>query len=423
MRIWLINIGEQIPSDPGSPRLLRTGILSRHLSERGHQVTWWNATLNHQQKIQRSDQSIITDTAEGYRLILLHGRKYRRNISPSRILSHIENARAFRQIAAGEPQPDVILCGYPTIELAHAATLFAVEHNIPIAIDHRDMWPDIFEEHIPTGLKWSTKALFSRWRKHQKYCAEHATAITGITQAFVDWGLSHASRAPTALDKPFHLAVNPQVPKQSDLENAKTYWKNSGIVKSDAHLIGCFAGVLSKRVDLQSLVRGASQLPDDLKSKTKLVFCGKGDLAAELEQATSNQPHIFFAGWRNAAELSVLLNYADFGMLPYPSTTDFKMSFPNKVGEYLSAGLPIMTGLQGQTRMLLEKQNLGYFYEEGNPDSVTKCLVHLLADKNRLLEKSMPAVQTFEALFDGRKIYPEFCEYIEQLATIHPTKK
>ena len=421
MKIWLINIGEQIPSDPGTPRLLRTGILAQHLVERGHDVTWWNATVNHQEKIQRFPRTTIRDTPEGYRMIQLYGRLYQRNISPGRILSLIENAREFKRIAPQEERPDVILCGYPSIELAKAATEFAIGYDIPIAIDFRDMWPDVFEERIPKPLRWSGKVLFAHWRQDLRFCARHATGVTGITDAFVDWAVNQGERNRGNFDRPFHLAVNPQTPDDTAILEAEEFWNDAGIPNNDDAIVGCFAGVLSKRLDLQTLIVSAKKLPEDLKDKIRLVFCGRGDMHEELCAMAGDEPHILFAGWRNAAELNVLLRRSHFGILPYPSTKDFQMSYPNKLGEYFSAGLPVMTGLKGITRSLLGERDLGYFYAEGNADSVTRCLTNMLADKSKISLKREPALQAYRELFDGAQIYPAFCDYLEELA--HHTGK
>ena len=43
MRIWLITVGEPLPTD-GAERLLRAGILADMLSAKGHDVVFWTST-------------------------------------------------------------------------------------------------------------------------------------------------------------------------------------------------------------------------------------------------------------------------------------------------------------------------------------------------------------------------------------------
>lgn len=87
LKIWLVQTGEEMPDDPGPPRLLRTALLARQLTERGHEIVFWNATFNHQQKVQRFDKSTVQQSRDGYTIQYLAGRPYSRNISGERILS------------------------------------------------------------------------------------------------------------------------------------------------------------------------------------------------------------------------------------------------------------------------------------------------------------------------------------------------
>ena len=416
MRLWMINIGEQIPADPGMPRLLRTGILAQHLTDRGHDVTWWNATVNHPQKIQRAHETTITDPPEGYRLILLHGRLYKRNISIGRIVSQIENAREFRKAAPQQPRPDAILCGYPSIELARAATEFALQNNIPIAIDFRDMWPDVFEEYVPSALKWTADILFARWRRDLAFLVDNATAITGVTEGFIEWALGQTGRRRSHLDRPFHLAINPQRPADAEMVKAERFWDEKGVTRNSAELIGCYPGTLSRRLDLKTLVGGLIGLEGHEKQKIKFIICGRGDLQQELQDMARGESHIMFAGWRDASQIHALLKRCDFGTIPYRSTRDFVVHYPNKLGEYLSAGLPVLTGLAGSTRELLSEKGLGYFYQEGDREDLTRTLRRMLSDRQSLAEMKPRAVTAFRDLFDGTRIYPEFCDYLEALA-------
>src|SRR5205823_44988 len=140
-----VQIGEELPFDPGPPRLLRTALLAAELCRRGHDVTLWNAGFNHQKKVMRPETGRKLLTPQGYRVALLAGRPYRKNISIARILSHRENARSFAAMTRDELPPDVMTCGLPSLEMADAATRYATDHGIPIALDCRDLWPDVIE--------------------------------------------------------------------------------------------------------------------------------------------------------------------------------------------------------------------------------------------------------------------------------------
>lgn len=391
--------------------------MAKHLVQQGHDVVWWNSTVNHQRKEQRANCTTVMDTPEGYKLALLYGRLYARNISIGRILSQIENARAFAALAPQMPKPDVILCGYPPIELAEAAVRFAKSIHVPIAIDFRDMWPDVIAEYLPRALRYAAFPMLMWWTRSLRYTVRNATSIVGVTDGFVDWALKCGARQRGPLDKAFHLAIDSNSPTAQEIAHAERFWDDRGVVPTDKMKICCFAGTLSRRLDIRTLVSGALQISDSRKARSKLVICGKGDQESELRELARNQPHIVFGGWRNAAELFVLMRRCSFGTLPYFSTVDFVQHYPNKVGEYLGAGLPIMTGLTGQVRQLLTERGLGFFYEEGNPQSAAECLEQAFSDERSFVDTREAAYRTYQEFFDPKEIYPAFCRHLEDLAS------
>lgn len=419
LNIWIIQTGEPAPVDDGNPRLMRGGILAGMLATRGHKVTWWTGNTYHQKATQRSDKTLALDLEkEGYRLYLLNGMPYPKKFSPRRVINHIQLYFEFLKNARRETEkPDVIFCGYPPIELAYAAARYARAHGIPFIMDFRDQWPDIIEQALPTPLKLAGLPVLMMWKWMQRAAVRQAKAVTGISAEFVAWALRSANRTAGPLDRPFHLALNPALPPQEALTAARDFWDAEGITEGSGRIVGCYAGMLSTRYDLNALVDGALALTDAEKDQIRLVLCGTGDLEDTLKQKAAGQPHILLAGWRGAGELHTLMQRADFGVLPYFSLSDFTMSYPNKLGEYFSAGLPVLSCLKGVTGDLIAARAIGMAYEEGNAASVTAALRRLIAERDALKTRKSAARETFEEMFDGAVIYPAFCDYIESMAT------
>lgn len=417
MRVWLVVTGEPTPIDDGNPRLYRVGILAEELAKRGHDVTWWTGNTYHQKAIQRSDKTEIHDLKDqGYRLILLNGMLYPQKFSIKRVVNHFQNALEFKKHAKTQDKPDVIFCCYPPIELGLEVSKYAKKHDIPIIIDFRDKWPDVIEEALSTPKKIVGFPLLLYWRLAQKYIVRNATAITGISSAFIDWALSKAKRARSSQDIPFHLAVNPATPPETEIKDAESFWDHNGITEKEDQVIGCFAGMLSERYDLFSLVEGALLLNEKERAKIKIVLCGVGDAEADLKALAGDAPHIHFAGWRGAAELHTLLRRSDFGLLPYFSTDDFKISYPNKLGEYFSAGLPVLSCLKGISGNLITENNIGLMIDEGNAQSYADVFIHAIQNKAELHAMAPKAKAIYDDMFNGEKIYPALGDYIERFA-------
>lgn len=422
MLFWLVQTGEELPLDGSSTRLLRTAVLAEELCNRGHEVIFINASFNHQQKRQRTKKTTIIakDPSRGcnYDTVLLAGRAYRKNVSVRRFFSHVENAAAFDAIAPSLPRPHAILCGFPPIELAERAVIFAQRNEIPCAIDCRDMWPEVIEQRLPSLLQPLLRIAFTQFYRKRKRAMAVATAITGITSPFVAWGLSCAGRPKNNLDRPFHLSVSPAAISTEDSTAAIAFWDSKlgpRHKNKQAPITGCFAGTFASRTDLRTIVDGANLLNAEQRKSIRIVLCGLGDIHDDLSELAKGNDAIVLAGWRNAAEIGELMRRSDFGILPYPNTPDFLASFPNKVGEYLLSGLPIMTALAGVTGNLLDFEGLALRYNEGDAESAHACFERLIG-KRTSQDLSSKARAVGAQHFDPHTIYPEFADWLENLA-------
>lgn len=419
MRVWILNVGEELPSDPGTPRLLRAAILAREMARRGHDVTWWNSSVNHQQKIQRTARTTSLGTIDGLETVLLWGRLYRSNRSLARIVSNCETACAFLREAGRREPPDVIVAGYPIIELAAAAVYYAARHRVPVAIDFRDMWPDIIEDELTGWRRLLAWPLLTLWRLMKRSIVRRATAIVGVTQGFVDWALDSTSVGDKERTRVFHLAVDPLQPDTDLIEAAGKFWDGLGVEDSGSAVVLAYAGAFSTRYDLATLVHAACHLPEKYKACSRIVLCGRGDMSEALQRLAFGQSHILLPGWRSAAEIHVLLRRSHAGILPYFSTRDYSCHFPNKVGEYLSAGLPIMTCLKGETHRLLSERGIGLFYEEGSIAAARAAMMTAVDRSSALTQMRPAALRAYTELFDAKHIYSEYCSFVEQLAEPH----
>ncbi|MCE9558448.1 MAG: glycosyltransferase [Armatimonadetes bacterium] len=201
MNVWILTIGEPLPKKGEQVRLYRSGILAETLVARGHKVTWFTSNFDHFTKTFH-DEKEIGGTAK---IILLPGTGYKRNISLARFKDHVKVAQSFREVASKQEEPDIILASVPIMELALEALDYAEPRGIPVVLDARDMWPDMFDEALPRAFKPIAKVLFSKLRKETREGFSRATAILGHTESFVEWGLSYANRERTDQDRAFYF--------------------------------------------------------------------------------------------------------------------------------------------------------------------------------------------------------------------------
>ncbi len=412
MRIWLITIGEPLPIDGTNDRLHRAGTLANVLVTKGHEVIWWTSTFDHVRKRQRFNKDSSININERYRLYLLHSVRYRKNVSVNRIINHYGVARKFLKLAESEIQPDIILCSLPTLELSLAATEYGKKKDIPVVLDVRDLWPDIFLELVPVWAQWFVRLpLFSMFKTVRAACAG-ATAIIGITSSFVDWGVNYANRARSNLDREFPMGYCEAPPGQKAIIEAEKFWEKHGVKKDNSEFIACFFGTMGRQFELGTIIEAARKLKKQNRF-FRFILCGSGDNFAYYKNLAIDCDNVIFPGWVGAAEIWALMRMSSVGLAPYLSIKNFTLNLPNKPIEYLSAGLPIISSLRGVLKDLLSTYNCGVTYANGNSDDLISILIDLYDHPERLRKMSENAYALYKEKFIAENVYNNMISHLE----------
>lgn len=409
MRVWLIQVGEPLPIND-HPRLLRTGFTAKLLAKKGHEVVWWASAFDHfKRKIVSTEKQIALQ--ENLKIKLLPSIGYNKRISFRRLLDHYLLARAFAKQISSEPPPDIILASMPSIELCYEAAKYAQKLNIPIVLDLRDMWPDIFVDRAPSFLKPFVKLASYPLASKLRYACYHATALFGITDKFVAWGASYAGRERGALDKTFHLAYSETKPPINSLKEAEQFWKKYGLNDKSEYFVLSFVGTFRPQVDLAPIIQAAKLL----RGKFKIVLGGQGDGLEYYKKLANNHPGIIFPGWLNATQIWALLRLSSVGFAPYCNTMDFMASIPNKPIEYFSAGLPIVSSLKGELEKLLSCYSCGITYDRENVQALAQILQNLMEKREQLNIMSNNAYDLYKKKFVAENVYAEMINCLEEM--------
>src|SRR5699024_8077565 len=91
------------------------------------------------------------------------------------------------------------------------------------------------------------------------------------------------------------------------------------------------------------------------------------------------------------------------------------MNIPNKFGEYLSAGLPVILGLDGVMTQLVKKNNCGYMYKDGK--RLAEIILELKNNNNHRNIMSRNAKKLYHEKFNSEIIYADMVKYLEDIVS------
>jgi glycosyltransferase involved in cell wall biosynthesis len=411
LSIWLVTVGEPLPLPGSTDRMWRTGLLAEILARRGHRPLWWTSTVDHFRKVHFVADEQRVATTIGVPVQFLGGSLYRRNVSLQRLRNHAQIASRFAALVAHEDRPDVILCSFPTIELSREAVRYGAAARVPVIIDVRDLWPDAFIDLVPRAARrvarWALRTQFKDTEAVFRDCA----AIYGVSRAYLEWGLAKGGRARRDSDAEFPLGYRRTQWSRADEEGVDAKLRAAGA--DGSRPLATFVGTFGRTYDLGTVIAAARTLAAE-RFGPQFVLCGAGEREQEWRTAAAELDNVAFTGWLSAGELACLLARSAVGLAAYAA--EAPQGIPNKVIEYLSAGLPMVCSLPGESRALLEGADCGIYYEPGDAAALRRALLALLEDEPGRRAMGLRAARLFERHYSSDTVYGAMADAIESVA-------
>ncbi len=411
MNIWLTTIGEPLPTDGTNVRLLRHGLLAEILLEQGHQVDWWTSAWNHQRKCWRVDRDESISVNKNYRLHLLRGTGYHKNVSLTRLKDHRVISDKYQKSVHSKPLPDLILSSFPTAGLCNASIAFGRQHRVPVVIDVRDMWPDIFFDLFPKPLKGLVRlgTLPMAYENAKALCA--ADAIVSMSEACLSWGLNVAGRVRTENDAVFPLAY--RRPKVSDAARQEAVASLTAMGVDRQKTICWYIGTLGRRYDIATIIESARLLEATHGDTAQFVISGEGDQSDRLRKQASGLRNVVFTGWVQTPEIAALIELASVGIV---AINDPLPTLNNKLFEYFSAGIPVASCAAGEAAQLIDSGRCGLNYSMHDSRSLASVLQQLIDDTELRVRFGMNALRLYEQDYSCEAVYTAM---VTQLVQIH----
>lgn len=411
MNIWLMQTGEPLPIEQGV-RKMRSAILADKLLEHGHEVLWWAGAFEHQRKIMVSSSDANFVVFEQYVIRVLRGCKYRKNVSFLRYLNYQIISLKFRFQSKGLPKPDIIIASMPDHLLAYEAVRYAKTYSIPIIIDIRDLWPDIFVNHFKEKRLYGIGklALVLDFAK-LNFLLKNADSLVAVSKGYLNWGLKKIGRSEGSFDKVLYLGY-----KKTDTANRVNRNENrytpDWIKGREAEKLFLFIGTFGVSYELELIIEAAKRFEKSGKFNICFVMAGTGEKFDLLKMKSTGLRNIVLPGWIGEKEIHALLKICYAGLVPCRSVVN---TIPNKPFEYLSAGIPLVNSLEGEMAELVNEHGLGLNYKPGDLEGLSKCVEQLADDRDLHDKMSKNAEFFFEKYGDADSIYEEYVTHIERV--------
>jgi glycosyltransferase involved in cell wall biosynthesis len=411
MRVWLLHIGEELPID-GRHRLFRYGHLAHSLQVRGHQVLRWAPTFRHSTKTQRFPHDRRIEVTPNYAVRLVHSPGYRRTTSLARLWTYRVLGRRFPQLALQEAPPDVIVAAIPSLEWAVAAVEFGRTHCVPVIVDVRDLWPDVFPSSLPRGTQSIGRWLLAPYRQMAQRACRGAAGLSAVSEIYLSWALRHAGRERGPHDCVLPHGYEPSTFASGDIERNLELIARRGI--DSRRPICLFAGGFERHHEVDVIVDAARRLAAAGHGDVQFVLCGDGSKMPAIRRLCESTTNVHLMGLVDAMMLQALASISVIGVCAYAPRA--LISIGNKPFEYMAGRLALVSSLPGELAELLQRHQCGINYRAGDAESLANCLIQLLKNPDRLTAMRENAYRAWSQNFRSHELYSRFVAQLEGMS-------
>jgi glycosyltransferase involved in cell wall biosynthesis len=376
------------------------------LSKKDHKVIWWTSNFFHITKHYRCPRASTRIINENLTVKLLPTPSYKNNIGLARVYNHYIYSRRFENEALKtRERPDVILASLPPLDSASAVVRIGKKLNSKIVIDIQDLWPDVFIFLFPKYLKPIAKLLFYRLFQKANSIYKKADALIAVSTDYLERGLKVCKNSkPTMV---LHLGID------LNFFDNQVKPNNFFLNKRERETWITYIGTLGRTYDLETILETATYFSDN--PDVRFIIAGDGPEYTQLKKKVLKKgiPNIVFTGMLGYPDLTQLLSLSAVGISAYAPGAP--QTFPNKVFDYLAAGLPVINSIPRELQRLLKEEEAGLQYEAGNYRSLIHAIEKIINDEEKRKDMGKNARRLVEERFDRNREYLKLEKFLENL--------
>ena len=414
MLVWILQTGEPLNCDGNQLRPMRAINLSKALVSKGHKVEIISTRFFHQEK--RFRKNIRKNNISEIKETLIYSPGYKSNISVRRLFDHhILAFNLLMNLLKREEKPDIIFVGFPPIEWSLISTCYSFLKSIPIIIDVKDLWPDIFwdKEEINPIKKEFIKFLFLPYRFYSSLIVSLADYITGPTEFIAQYLKNNyqnkfftkilKNQDPKTFPSPI---VPPKEEEQIKLD----------IIKADPKecLNILFIGSLMSVYDFVT-IKKSIEILNKKKIKIQLFIAGRGGSENHIKDIFNHIENVYFLGWINRKEAIEISSKCHLALAPYKNIKNYELNLVNKYIDYMSLGLPILSPLRGFAYELINKYEIGWNYPPKQSSNLARIIMDIIETPNKIKIRSENSMNLFKTKYRFELVYDQLVNKLEKI--------
>lgn len=377
MHIALVYQFFQDENQPGHSLSLK--VVNR-LSQKGNRVSVFRSDSGYMQCTKKSTpfsrRFLKKYTTDGIEYVQTYSYANKNKSKFHRLWSHLSYALSSSIGIILSKRPDVAIVSSPPLFSSFSSCFIYWLLKVPYILEVRDLWPESLLELGVVRSKILLRIMY--WMESFIYSkASGIVSLTkGIRDSIVKRGWAHKR----------HFFIHCGVDFDKIYPDSETGQKTKEAMGLSGKKVVLYFGALGISNNLDVLVESAKSL--EAISELKIVFIGDGIYKSTLEKRVSDlglkNVIIHPAVPKNLARHYI--NIADICVVNLLDISLFSGAIPTKLIDYMACSKPVLCGVRGEAKEIVEETGCGYFFHPNNSDELTQNIKEMLSQEEKALE-------------------------------------
>jgi glycosyltransferase involved in cell wall biosynthesis len=265
----------------------------------------------------------------------------------------------------------VVIATSPQLLVGLSGWWIAHWKRVPFVFEVRDLWP---ESLAAVGMGTDKSLLHRSLANLAGFLYRKSDRVVVVTPAFAD-----------------HLAKHWQVPQEkiaivengveTDLFSPQGDGDAKRELGADGKFVVCYIGTMGMAHGLETLVEAAARL-QSAKAEILFLLVGEGADKERIQALAHSRglTNLRFVDQQPREKIPAYIRASDACLVLLKKSELFKTVIPTKMLEFMSCARPVILGVDGQARRILDAAQAGIFVEPENVGDLMQAIARLATD-------------------------------------------
>src|SRR5580692_9235760 len=373
----ILYVSQYFPPEMGAPAG-RAAELSRLWAEDGNEVTVLTGFPNHPTGI------VPRYRRKFRRQLVMHENHYGVNVVRTWLLP-FPNRKAYERmlnyssfcISAATTgmflhQPELVIASSPQLLVGLSGWWLARCNGVPFVFEVRDLWP---ESLAAVGVSNRNSPLHRLLAKIAGFLYRSCDRLVVVTPAFKEYLVEHW-RVPE--EKIFVVENGVETSLFSRLTPNAALRRAIG---AEEKFVVSYIGTIGNAHGLETLLEAAALLRERAP-EVLFLLVGEGAEKARIVSLAHSRglTNVRFVGQQPREQIPAYITASDACLVLLKKSELFKTVLPTKMLEFMSCARPVILGVDGHARRVMERANAGIFVPPEDSAELADAILRLATD-------------------------------------------